>query len=135
MGRALIILNGPSDRRKAADWVEKAPTGTRLEFKASRRSLSQNKTMWLLLTDLATQLPWHGIRLTAQDYKLLMMSALKQEMRIVPNIDGTGFCNLGTSSSELSKGEMTALIELILCFGANHGVRFTIDRGEERTDG
>jgi hypothetical protein len=43
-------------------------------------------------------------------------------LRIVPNLDNTGFVNLGTSSSDLSKDEMSELIELILAFGANHNV-------------
>jgi len=43
---------------------------------------------------------------------------------MVPNIDGNGFVNLGRSSSDLSKAEMTDLIDLIHAFGANHGVTF-----------
>jgi len=43
---------------------------------------------------------------------------------MVPNIDGSGFVNLGRSSSDLSKAEMTDLIEIIHAFGANHGVVF-----------
>ncbi len=132
MGRAALVIDGPASRERAAKWVAAAPVGTRLTFQTAKRSTSQNKTMWLLLTDLATQLPWHGVRLSAADYKLLMMSGLKREMRIVPTIDGKGFCNLGTSSSDLSKSEMAELIELILCFGANHGVNFTIDQPKKQ---
>jgi hypothetical protein len=43
----------------------------------------------------------------------------------VPNIDGTGFVNLGRSSSDLSKQEFIDLIELITAFGAQHGVVFS----------
>ncbi len=46
---------------------------------------------------------------------------------MVPNLDGTGFVNLGRSSSDLSKSEMSDLIELIHAFGANHGVKFQDD--------
>jgi hypothetical protein len=42
MGRAVLILNGKVDREKAARWVAKAPVGTRVEFKASKRSIPQN---------------------------------------------------------------------------------------------
>lgn len=77
-----------------------------------------------MLTDVATQLPWHGIKLSPDDWKLLFLDSLKRELRMVPNLDGNGFVNLGRSSSDLSKEEMTNLIDLISAFGANHGVVF-----------
>lgn len=124
MGRATIILTSAADRAKASSWIAKAPFGTRVEFKASKRSLPQNDRMWAMLTELAEQLTWHGLRLSADDWKLVMMDALKREMRMVPNIDGTGFVNLGRSSSDLTKDEMSAMMELIAAFGARHGVEF-----------
>jgi hypothetical protein len=111
-------------RKKAAYWLAKAPFGTRLELKAPKRSTEQNAKMWACLTDLAEQVRWHGLKLTADDWKLILLDALKRETRIVPNIDGTGFVQLGRSSSDLSKAEMSDLIELIHAFGAQHGVAF-----------
>lgn len=124
MGRATIILNSNSARAKAVNWIHRAPPNTRVEFKHAKRSLPQNDRMWAMLTDIAEQLAWHGVKLTPDDWKLVMLDALKREMRMVPNIDGNGFVNLGRSSSDLSKDEMTALIELIAAFGAKHGVVF-----------
>jgi len=80
--------------------------------------------MWAALSDVATQLPYHGIKLTADDWKLLFLDALKREVRMVPNLDGNGFVSLGRSSSDLSKAEMSDLLEIIAAFGANHGVVF-----------
>lgn len=77
-----------------------------------------------MLTDVATQLKWHGISLTPDDWKLVFLDSLNRESRFVPNIDGTGFVNLGRSSADLSKEEMSELIELIFAFGAQHGVKF-----------
>lgn len=132
MARALIVVNGAFDRKRAADWCMKAPTGTRIEFKAAKRTIPQNDRMWAMLTELAMQLTWHGKRLSADDWKLVMLDALRreksEELRIVPNTDGTGFVNLSTSSSDLSKDEMTEMIELIFAFGGQHGVTF---RGPE----
>lgn len=124
MGRALVTLRNKADRERASRWIDKAPFGTRVEFKASKRSLPQNDRMWAMLTDVAMQLNWHGISLTPDDWKLVFLDALKREARFVPNIDGAGFVNLGRSSSDLSKEEMSELIELILAFGAQHGVKF-----------
>jgi hypothetical protein len=124
MTRALITLHQDSDRQKAVRWAMIAPQGTRLEFKKPKRTLPQNDRLWAMLTDVATQLPWHGVKLTPDDWKLVFLEALKRELRMVPNIDGTGFVNLGRSSSDLSKEEMSDLFELIHSFGARHGVVF-----------
>lgn len=125
MSRAMIILRCPADRTVARRWIEQAPDGTRLEFKAAKRTVDQNSLMWGRLTDVATQLTWHGQSLRADDWKLVFLDALKRELRIVPNIDGSGFVNLGRSSSDLSKEEMSQLLDLIAAFGAQHGVVFS----------
>jgi len=124
MSRAALILTSQTSRELAASWCLKAPVNTRVMFKESKRSLPQNDRMWAQLTDIARQVPWHGIRLTAEDWKLIFLDALKREVRMVPNIDGNGFVNLGRSSSDLSKAEMSDLMELIAMFGAQRGVVF-----------
>lgn len=124
MTRAVIILSSEQELQRASKWLGQAPAGTRIEFKAPKRSLPQNDMMWAALTDVATQLKWHGLKLTPEDWKLIFLDALKREVRMVPNIDGNGLVNLGRSSSDLSKEEMTGLIDLIHMFGANHDVVF-----------
>ena len=124
MSRYLVTLKSGADRQRAARFIAAAPFGTRVEFKATKRTIPQNDKMWAALTDVATQLKWNGQRLHAEDWKYIFLDALKRELRIVPNLDGTGFVNLGRSSSDLSKGEMSDLIELINEFGAKHGVIF-----------
>lgn len=124
MSRAVLMLSTPTERLRAARWAQELPVNTRVEFKAPKRTIDQNSKLWASLTDVATQLPWHGLKLTPQDWKYIFLDALKREVRIVPNIDGTGFVNIGRSSSDLSKQEMSDLLELIVAFGATHGVTF-----------
>jgi hypothetical protein len=127
MSRALLVINADSDRGKVAQFAHQVPIGTRVDFKAAKRSLDQNSKMWAMLTDIARQLPWHGVRLRPDDWKLLFLDALKRELRVVPNLDGTGFVNLGRSSADLSKEEMSDLLEVISEFGARHSVKFGDD--------
>lgn len=127
MSRASLVLTDARERERAANWIAQAPLNTRVEFKAPKRTVPQNALMWVYLTKLAGALPWHGLTLTADDWKLIFLDALKQEVRIVPNIHGTGFVNLGRSSSDLSKDEMGDLITLIQQFAAEKGV----DLGDE----
>ena len=124
MTRATLILASDQLREKASRWVAKAPAFTRVEFKAPKRTLPQNDKMWAMLTEVAEQLPWHGMKLSADDWKLIFLDGLKHELRLVPNMAGNGFVNLGRSSSDLGVSEMANLIELIGAFGASHGVKF-----------
>lgn len=137
MGRALLVLANETFKRRAIDWIVKAPLETRVEFKGPKRTLPQNDRMWAMLTDLSVQLAWHGQRLAPDDWKLVMLDALRretnQQVRFVPNTDGTGFVNLSTSSSDLSKDEMTDLIEIIFAFGAKHGVEWSEPQQDNRS--
>jgi hypothetical protein len=127
MSRHLILLKSEAERERAAQYVALAPDGTRIEFKAAKRSLPQNALMWSLLSDLAHQLTWYGQKLTADDWKLMFLDGLGREVRVVPNLDGDGFVNLGRRSSDLSKDEMSQMIELIRKVGAENNVRFIDD--------
>jgi len=125
MTRAIVLLISETQRAFARGLIDKAPAYSRLEIKGPRRTLEQNDMMWGLLTNLSNQLVWHGQQLSPEDWKLVMLEGLKRERRLVPNIDGDGFVDLGRSSRDLSKEEMSQLIELIICFGANHDVKFS----------
>lgn len=133
MGRALIVLNGKAERERAIRWIQLAPSGTRVTFQRSKRTIDQNSRMWAMLTEIARLVPWHGVTIQAQDYKLIFMAALRQEMRIVPNLAGDGFVNIGVSSSDLSKSEMSDLIELMNLFAAERGIVFSWE--EKKGDG
>jgi hypothetical protein len=131
MSRYQIIMRSTADRERALRFVQAAPFGSRVEVKAAKRSIPQNSKLWAMLTEVATQLPWHGKKLRPDDWKLLFLDALqrahKAEVQILPNLDDNGFVNVSTSSSDLSKSEMGDLIELIFEFGARHGVKFQDD--------
>lgn len=124
MSRAQLTLFSKSERERAIRWIEQAPTGTRVVFKEFKRTTDQNSKLWASLTDVATQLDWHGQRLSPDSWKLIFLDALTTEMKLVPNLDGSGFVNLGRSSSNLSKGEFSDLLELINEFGTRNGVVF-----------
>lgn len=130
MSRALVIIRTDADRRRAANWAMTAPHGTRVEFKETKRSLPQNARFWAMVSDVARQLTWHGVKLSPDDWKLVFLDALKREVRMVPNVDGNGFVNLGRSSSDLSKAEMGDLMTIIEMFGSQHGVKFQDDAEE-----
>lgn len=129
MARHVLILASDKQRKLATDYIRKALQYSRIEFKGPVRTGDQNAKMWSCLSDIARELRWHGATLTADDWKIMFMDALRrsknEELRAVPNIDNTGFVNLSNSSSDLDKEEFADLITLILMFGDERGVEFT----------
>lgn len=124
MGRALIVVQGPVERERAVSWCRNAPLGTRIEFKESKRTLPQNDRMWAMLTDVSTQAEHNGRRYTPDQWKIIFMHACGREVQFIPALDGSTFLPWGQSSSELSKQEMSELIDFIGSWGAEHGVTF-----------
>lgn len=124
MGRALLVLSTDSDRLKASHWIQKAPWGTRIEFKGSRRTLPQNDRMWAMLTDIAEQRTHMGNKYTPDQWKVLFLHACGREVQFLPGLDQKTFIPWGQSSSDLSKQEMTDLIEFMFAWGAENGVIF-----------
>lgn len=124
MSRAILTLRSAGDRSRAHSWIEKAPKNTRVEFKAEKRSLPQNDRMWAMLTDIAIQKHHNGRRYTPDQWKVLFMHACGREVQFLPALDGSTFIPWGQSSSDLSKDEMTALIDFMHAWGAENGVTF-----------
>ena len=127
MTRRIVHLQSPSDVARAHDYVDRAAAagGYCVEFKKATRTTAQNSRFWAMLSDIAKQTDWHGSRLAPEDWKLLFLQALTSELRLVPNMAGDGFVPLGRSSSKLSKGEMSDLIELMFKFGAERGIEWS----------
>jgi hypothetical protein len=132
MGRALLVLDGPDVKRKAVEWIGKAPIGTRVEFKASKRTLPQNDMLWALLTEISQQLDHGGTKYEPSQWKAIFLHAFGREVSFLPSLDRKTFLPLELSSSDLSKDEMTDFIEFIMKEASERGVVF---RDHRQTDG
>lgn len=118
-----IPLISETDKRKVNGWVAKAPPGTMIAFKKhDARSIEQNALLWSWLTAISEQLPWHGEKLSPNDYKDILTAGLRQS-HVVPGINEGTYVPLGLRTSSMSRSEMTALLELIAAFAAEHGVK------------
>lgn len=134
MGRALLVLETPADRQKAMHWITKAPDGTRVEFKASKRSLPQNDLMWALLTEFAQQFEHAGKKYDATQWKSIFLHAFGRDVSFLPSLDGRTFLPIEMSSSDLSKPEMTDFIEFIIKEAAERGIILTNPKEPESGD-
>ncbi len=119
-----VILYGDREREKATRWIAAAPPLSRVTLADPKRTVPQSDKMHAMLTEVAEQVLYHGIKLGVDDLKLVFIDGLKREMRLVPSLNGDGFVNINRSTSKLSKDEMSNMIELIYAWGAEHGVMF-----------
>ena len=124
MNRAVLILVSKAIREKAKLWIDKAPSGTRVEFREAKRTIPQNDRMYAMITDVSKQVLHLGHRYTVDEWKVLFLHALGQEVKLLPALDGNAIVPYGYHSSDLSKGEMSDLMTLIEAWGAEHGVIF-----------
>jgi hypothetical protein len=94
-----------------------------LTIKREKRSLDQNALLWSCLTDLSKQVEWYGNKLTKEEFKDLLTAGLKKQ-KAIPGIDG-GFVMVGSSTSGMTKEEMSDLITLAHAFGDERGVKWS----------
>jgi hypothetical protein len=123
MSKRTLYLTADHVRARAAAWVKNAPHGTRVEFREAKRSDEQNKKLWAALGDISRQVEWYGVHLSADDWKDVLTASLRKA-RVVPGIDAGTFVPLGMRTSEMTKQQMSDLLELIAAFGAERGVIF-----------
>jgi hypothetical protein len=128
MSRALLTLDSTAKREQAIDWIRKAKTGSRVEFKGPARSLDQNSRFWAMLTDVAVQGRIKDRRFNTEDWKTMFMTAYAEErgleIRHLPALNRAGMIPCGRSSSDLSVAEMSELMEWIAAWGAENGIKF-----------
>ncbi len=122
MSRALLTLANDMVRERAHHWISIAPDNTRVEFKGPQRTLDQNAKMWSMLTDVATQKYHQNRKYTTDQWKAIFMHACGQDVEFLPSLDGSTFIPYGNRSSDLSKAEMSDLIECMTAWGAENNV-------------
>lgn len=126
MPRAVVQIKTQADRNLIARWamdIQNVPAGTTVEFRAPRRSPDQNSLMWSLLGQVSKQVDWYGQKLSSEDWKDVLTASLRRT-RVVPGIDAGTFVPLGMRTSQMTKEEISDLIELIYAFGAERSVKF-----------
>ena len=123
MSRAVVQIKSELDRRKVATWAGNVPLDTTVEFRAPRRSGDQNNLMWSLLSQISKHVDWYGTKLSSEDWKDVLTASLRHA-RVVPGIDPGTFVPLGMRTSQMTKEEISNLIELAYAFGAERGVKF-----------
>jgi hypothetical protein len=116
-----VILAGDTQRQWACQLIGEAQPYSVVTIRAPTRSTLQNARLWAMLSDVAVQVEWHGLKLSSHDWKDMFTAALRKA-RIVPGLDGAGFVALGLRTSQMTVAEMGDLMTLMEAFGAEKGV-------------
>jgi NinB protein len=116
-----IPLNSET-RAAVHGWVDKAGNGVSIAFKRpNKRTLDQNAMMWPILRAISKKMKWGDQQFTPDQWKEIFMGSLWGAMS-VPGIHG-GVVFIGARhSSNLTKAEMSELLECILAFAAEHEI-------------
>jgi hypothetical protein len=117
-----FVLSHAQARQNAIEAVKTAPDGWTVQIKPKTRSLEQNSKLWACLHNVASQVVWHGRKLSPEDWKHIFSASLKKQ-DVVMGIDNQ-IVVLGQSTSKMTVKELSDLVEIIHAFGANHGVKF-----------
>lgn len=118
-----IILTGAEQRQRAQKLILRAPDGYVVSVSEPKRTAEQNDRMWAMLTDISHQKPL-GRAHTPDDWKAIFMNACGWECQFVEGLDGRPFPQ-GFRSSQMTKGQMSKMIDFMLAFGAEHQIRWS----------
>ena len=121
-----VILTNDFSRQRAKGLIDKAPSGFVMEVREPRRSLDQNDKLWAMLSDIAASKPM-GRMHTPDDWKAIAMNACGWECQFSEGLDGRPF-PIGFRSSQLTKSQMSTLIDWLQAFGDEHQVRWSDER-------
>jgi len=115
-----VVLVGERQREFAHKLVSQAPVGFVVTVKPQTRSGEQNALMWALLTEISKAKP-HGREATPESWKLLFMHACGHACQFEIGLNNQPF-PVGFRSSQLTKEQMSDLIEYIRAYAAEAGL-------------
>jgi hypothetical protein len=118
-----IALTSKFQRERAARLCMTAPEGFIAEVREPKRTQAHSEKMWAMLTDISHAKPMDR-RHTPDDWKAIAMNACGWECQFTEGLDGRPFPQ-GFRSSQLTKSQMSALIDWLQAFGDEHEVQWS----------
>jgi hypothetical protein len=98
-----------------------------LEVKDASKSREQERLYHELIGQIAKQAQHLGAKWSADDFKRLLVDQFAREIgltgaKIIPNLDGTGFVQLGVQTRKFTVDQGSQFIEWLYAWAANNGV-------------
>lgn len=126
-----LMLRNETDRARLIGYLAGMPLEKpqKVVIKDLDRSTEQNKKLHACLSDIARQVEHAGKKWDVLIWKRLLTAAWLREAgeqpQLIPAVDGNGFDVVYERTSQLTVKQCAELLEWIMAFGAEHGVRWT----------
>ena len=120
MNGQTIRLTGPGARSIAHHWIDIAPHGAVVNVKEAKRTTDQNSRFWAMLSDVSRSKPG-GRTMTPERWKGAFMQSFGHQVQFENDLEGRPY-PVGHSSSNLTKAQMTELMDFIDAWGTQNGV-------------
>lgn len=118
-----VILRGDAQRDLAKRLIDQAPQDAIVKISAAKRSDDQNAKMWAMLSDISRAKPEDRHHIP-EVWKCIFMAALGHEVMFTMGLNNQPF-PIGFKTSNLSKAQMSDLIEFIYAYGAQNNVKWS----------
>lgn len=128
MSKQTIFLIDQRRKDFAKQCIESAPLDYVCQIKQKTRKEDQSARFHAMCGDVSRQLQYMNRWLTKDQWKVLFISghamATGLGADIVPGLEGE-FTNIRESSAEMSIKRMASLIEYVMAYGTDKGVKWT----------
>lgn len=118
-----VEIDSQYRRDLAHKLVAAAPWGAVMTISPAKRSTDQNSRFWAMLSDISRAKP-DGRKHTPETWKALFMHALGHSVRFETGLNGEPF-PVGFRSSQLTKSQMSDLMEFMSAWAAEKGIIFS----------
>ena len=135
-GKQIFRLVHPTARQLASRACINAPDGYVCEIRPANKSRDQEAKYHAMFSDVARQLEFMGEKRDTETWKRLLVDAFARVKSaegdpvqgigsIIPNLDGTGFVQLGVQTRRFSKKHASEFIEYLYAFGDDRNVKWS----------
>jgi hypothetical protein len=135
--KRMVVLLGDVQRQRAKQAIDDAPAGWVVRIVPPAKSRDQEEKYHAMIGDIAKHCVFMGEKLSAEDWKRLLVDAFVRVMRemakadgkpdpfpgqgrVMPNLDGTGFVQLGVQTRRFSKSIARDFIEYLYAYGCDN---------------
>jgi putative recombination protein ninB len=131
MDKKQFFLRSNQVRLNCIEFIKELPTDDKkplvVKIQPMTRSLEQNSKLHALLSDISENATWDGEKLDIYAWKNLLVSAHSiatgEQSKIVRGIEGE-LVNIRERTSKMSNRRLSSLIDYILAWGVENGVKF-----------
>jgi len=134
--KQLFRLVSPIARQAAMRAITYAQDGMIVEIAEPTKTRDQEAKYHCMFADVAKCCEFMGAKHDSETWKRLLVDAfarakaamgepLQGQGGIVPNLDGTGFVQLGIQTRKLRKKEASDFVEFLYSWGAHQGVQWS----------